>query len=156
AVLIIHETEPAAYGWQVVRNSNTGPKSYLDTPEHDMDRAALEGWVTTDTAKALFAKAGLDYDKLRIAANQRGFKPVPMTGVTLTATLHSTIDHMKTRNVVGTIIGKKHPDQYFLYTGHWDHLGVKPDVPGPDKIHNGALDNASGVAGVLELAEKFV
>src|SRR5262249_34450964 len=93
AVLIVHETEPAAYGCQVVRNSNTGPKSYLDTPTHDMERVALEGWITTDTAKALFAKAGLDYDKLRIAANQRGFKPVPMTGLTLNAVMHSSIDH---------------------------------------------------------------
>lgn len=155
AVLIIHETEPAAYGWQVVRNSNTGPKSYLDTENHDMDRVALEGWITTDVAKKLFASAGLDYDKLRIAANQRGFKAVPMKGLTLSATMHSTIDHMTTRNVVGTIKGTKHPDQYFLYTAHWDHLGVKPDVPGPDKIHNGALDNASGVAGILDIAEKF-
>ncbi|MFO1186832.1 MAG: M28 family peptidase [Alphaproteobacteria bacterium] len=155
AVLIVHETEPAAYGWQVVRNSNTGPKSFLDTPDHDMGRATLEGWITTETARKLFASAGLDYDKERIAANQRGFKAKPMTGFTLNATLHSNLKFMKTRNVIGVITGKKTPGEYFLYTGHWDHLGVKPDAPGDDKIHNGAIDNATGVGAILEIAEKF-
>lgn len=155
AVLIVHETEPAGYGWQVVRNSNTGPKSYLDTPEHDMGRATLEGWITTDTARKLFASAGLDYDRQRIDANRRGFRAIPMKGLTLSATLHSSLHFMKTRNVVGVVRGKTAPEEYFLYTAHWDHLGVKPGAPGPDKIHNGALDNASGVAGILEIAEKF-
>jgi Zn-dependent M28 family amino/carboxypeptidase len=155
AVLIVHETEPAGYAWQVVRNSNTGPKSYLDTPEHDMGRATLEGWITIDTARKLFANAGLVYDQQRIAANQRGFKAVPMKGLTLSATLHSKLRFMKTRNVIGVLPGETAPQEYFLYSAHWDHLGVKLDAPGPDKIHNGALDNASGVAGILEIAEKF-
>ncbi len=155
AVLVVHDTEPAGYGWQVVRNSNTGPKSYLDTPAHDMDRATLEGWITTETARRLFASAGLDYDAQRTAANRRGFTAIPMKGMTLTATMHSKLKPMKTRNVVGVLPGKSRPQEYFLYTAHWDHLGVKPDVPGPDKIHNGALDNASGVAGILEMAERF-
>jgi Zn-dependent M28 family amino/carboxypeptidase len=155
AVLVVHETEPAGYAWQVVRNSNTGPKSHLDKPDHDMGRATLEGWVTTDVARKLFASAGLDYDAQRIAANRRGFKPIPMKGLTLTAALHSNLKFTKTRNVIGVIPGASKPDEYFLYTAHWDHIGVKPDVPGPDKIHNGALDNASGVAGILEIAEKF-
>jgi Zn-dependent M28 family amino/carboxypeptidase len=155
AVLIVHETLPAAYGWQVVRNSNTGPKSYLDTPTHDMERVALEGWITTEVARKLFVSAGLDYDSLRIAANNRGFKAIPMKGLTLNASLHSNIKHMTTRNVIGVVPGKSSPGEYFLYTAHWDHLGVKPEVPGADKIHNGAVDNASGVAGILEMAEKF-
>ncbi|HTE51358.1 MAG TPA: M28 family peptidase [Kofleriaceae bacterium] len=154
AVLIVHETEPAGYAWQVVRNSNTGPKSHLDTPEHDMGRATLEGWITTDTARKLFASAGLDYAAQRLAANRRGFKAIPMKGLSLSATLQSKLKPMKTRNVVGVLPGTSTPEEYFLYTAHWDHLGVKPGVPGPDKIHNGALDNASGVAGILEIAEK--
>jgi len=155
AVLVVHDTEPAGYAWQVVRNSNTGPKSYLDRPDHDMGRVTLEGWITTDTARKLFARAGLDYDAQRLAANRRGFKPIAMKGLTLSAALHSSLKFMKTRNVVGVVRGTSAPGELFLYTAHWDHLGVKPDVPGPDKIHNGALDNASGVAGILELAEAF-
>jgi Zn-dependent M28 family amino/carboxypeptidase len=155
AVLIVHETEPAAYGWQVVRNSNTGPKSHLDTPTHDMERVALEGWITTEVARKLFASAGLDYDQLRIAANNRGFKAIPMKGLTLNASLHSTLKQMTTRNVIGVIPGKSSPGEYFLYTAHWDHLGIKPEAPGADKIHNGAVDNATGVSAILEIAEKF-
>ncbi|MBP6012192.1 MAG: M28 family peptidase [Alphaproteobacteria bacterium] len=155
AVIIIHETEPAAYGWNVVRNSNTGAKYYLDRPNGNKDYAAVHSWITTDTAKALFARAGLDYDKLRLAANKRGFRAVPMKGLKLNATLHSTVSKMQTRNVVGIVPGTAKPNEYVLYTAHWDHLGVKPDVPGKDKIHNGALDNASGTAAILEMAETF-
>jgi Zn-dependent M28 family amino/carboxypeptidase len=155
AVIIIHETEPAAYGWQVVRNSNTGAKSYLDKSNGNADLATVHSWITTETAKALFARAGLDYDKLRIAANKRGFRAVPMKGLKLNATLHSTIAHMKTRNVIGVVPGTAKPDEYVLYTAHWDHLGVKPEAPGNDKIHNGAVDNASGSAAILEMAETF-
>ena len=155
AVIIIHETEPAAYGWQVVRNSNTGAKSYLDKPNGNADLATVHSWITTEAAKDLFARAGLDYDKLRLAANKRGFKAIPMKGLKLNAVTHSSVAHMKTRNVIGVVAGADKPDEYVLYTAHWDHLGIKPDVPGADKIHNGALDNASGVAAILEIAEAF-
>ena len=155
AVIIIHETEPAAYGWQVVRNSNTGAKYYLDAKNGNADRAVVHSWITTDTAKALFARAGLDYDKLRLEANKRGFRAIPMKGLKLNATLHSTVAKMKTRNVIGVVPGTAKPDEYVLYTAHWDHLGVKPDAPGADKIHNGAVDNASGSAAMLEMAEAF-
>lgn len=155
AVIIIHETEPAAYGWQVVRNSNSGAKYYLDKPNGNADLAVVHSWVTTDVAKSLFARAGLNYDELRIAANKRGFKAIPMTGLKLNAHTHSAVTKMKTRNVVGVLKGAVKPSEYVLYMAHWDHLGVKESVPGPDKIHNGALDNASGVAAILEMAEKF-
>ncbi|MEQ1866138.1 MAG: M28 family metallopeptidase [Micropepsaceae bacterium] len=155
AVIIIHETEPAAYGWQVVRNSNSGAKYYLDKENGNADLATVHSWVTAEVAKDLFARAGLDYDKLRLAANKRGFKPIPMKGLKLNAVTHSTVSRMKTRNVVGVVPGADKPDEYVLYTAHWDHLGVKETVPGTDKIHNGALDNASGVAAILEIAETF-
>ncbi len=155
AVIIVHETKPAAYGWQVVRNSNTGAKSYLDNPTGNADQVIVQSWITVDVAHDLFARAGLDYEKLKLAANKRGFKAIPMKGLKLNAVTHSTVTHMKTRNVVGVVEGADKPDEYVLYTAHWDHIGVKPDVPGDDKIHNGAVDNATGVAAILEIAEKF-
>ncbi len=155
AAIIVHETKPAAYGWEVVRNSNSGNKSWLLTPDKNASRVRIEGWITLDTARDLFKRAGLDYDELKAAANKPGFKAVPMTGETLTAHTHSTITHMTTRNVVGVVWGSKRPNEYFLYTAHWDHLGVKPDVAGLDKIYNGAVDNGMGISGILEIAEKF-
>jgi Zn-dependent M28 family amino/carboxypeptidase len=138
-----------------VRNSNTGAKYHLDKENGNADLAVVHSWITTEAAKALFVRAGLDYDKLRLAANKRGFRAVPMKGLKLNATTHSTVTRMKTRNVIGVVPGTAKPGEYVLYTAHWDHLGVKPDVPGEDKIHNGAVDNASGSAAVLEMAEAF-
>ena len=155
AVIIVHETEPAAYGWQVVRNSNTGSKSYLDVANGNADRATVHAWITTEVARELFTSAGLDYDALRIAANRRGFRAVPMQGLKLNARTVSSVEKLATRNVVGVLKGRVKPDEYILYMGHWDHIGVKQDVPGNDKIHNGALDNASGISAILEMAEAF-
>src|SRR5215472_11245411 len=155
AAIIVHETKPAAYGWQVVRNSNSGNKLWLDAKDKNLSHAAIEGWITRDSAKELLKRAGLDYDKEKAAANQRGFKAVPLTGETLTVEAHSHISHLETRNVIGIIPGYKHPDDYVLYTAHWDHLGVKADVPGSDKIYNGAVDNGMGVSSILEIAEAF-
>jgi len=155
AAIIVHETAPAGYGWQVVRNSNSGSKSWLDARDKDMSMVPIQGWITLDTAKDLFKRAGLDYEQLKAAANKPGFKAVPMTGETLSADAHSTITHMTTRNVVGVVKGSKRPNEYVLYTAHWDHLGVKPDVAGPDKIYNGAVDNGMGISSILEIAEAF-
>lgn len=155
AVIIVHETVPAAYGWQVVRNSNTGAKYYLDAPNGNADRSVVHSWVTTEVAKDLFARAGLDFEEMKAKANKRGFKAVPMKGLRLTANTHSEISHMTTRNVVGVVEGRVKPNEYVLYTAHWDHLGIKPDVPGLDKIHNGAIDNGTGVSATLDIAEAF-
>ena len=155
AAIIVHETAPAAYGWQVVRNSNSGAKGWLDAANKNMDMVPVQGWITHETAIDLFQRGGLDYWKLKDAAGKPGFKAVAMTGETLSADLTSTVAHMKTRNVVGVIPGSKHPSDYILYTAHWDHLGVKPDVAGPDKIYNGAVDNGMGVSSILEIAEAF-
>ena len=153
--VIVHETVPAAYGWQVVRNSNSGNKSWLEVPDKDASMVPVEGWITLDTARDLFKRAGLDYDQLKAAANKPGFHAVPMTGDTLSADLTSTVSYIKTRNVVGMVRGCVHPDDYILYTAHWDHLGVKPDGAGPDKIYNGAVDNGMGVSSILEIGEAF-
>jgi len=152
AAIIVHETKPAAYGWQVVRNSNSGNKLWLDAKDKNQSRVSIEGWVILDEAKELFRRAGLDFDKEKAAANQRGFKAVALAGETLSVEAHSSISHLTTRNVIGVVPGYKHPGDYVLFTAHWDHLGVKPDVAGPDKIYNGAIDNAMGVSGILEIA----
>jgi Zn-dependent M28 family amino/carboxypeptidase len=155
AAIIVHETIPAAYGWQVVRNSNSGDKSWLDAKDQNASMVPVQGWITLDTARDLFKRAGMDYDQLKIIANKPGFHGISMPGETLTAHLHSSFKHIQTRNVIGVVRGSRHPNDYVLFTGHWDHLGIKPDVAGPDKIYNGAVDNGMGVSSILELGEAF-
>lgn len=153
AVLIVHETKPAAYGFQVVQNSNSGPISWLTTRDKNASQLAIRGWVDLETARTMFKAAGLDYDQQKVAANQRGFKAVEMKGESVTVDAHSTTKYVNTRNVVGFIRGAKRPSEVVLFSAHWDHLGIKPDIPGNDKIYNGAIDNGMGVASVLEIAE---
>jgi Zn-dependent M28 family amino/carboxypeptidase len=155
AAIIVHETKPAAYGWQVVRNSNSGNKLWLDTPNKNANMVPIEGWITLDEAQELFKRAGFDYLQEKAAANQHGFKSVPLNGETLSADAISNVSRLKTRNIVGVVPGTKHPNDYVLYTAHWDHLGIKPDVAGPDKIYNGAVDNGMGDSSILEIGEAF-
>jgi Zn-dependent M28 family amino/carboxypeptidase len=155
AAIIVHETRPAAYGWQVVRSSNGGPKLWLDAADKDKSMLPIEGWMTLDLAKDLFARAGLDYAALKAAADKPGFKAVAMKGESLDVGAHSTVTSLKTRNVVGILKGAKNPDDVVIFSGHWDHLGKNESIPGSDKIYNGAVDNGTGVAQTLELAEKF-
>ena len=155
AAIIVHETKPAAYGWQVVRSSNGGAKLWLDAADKNKSMVPIEGWITLDTAKDLFARAGLDYLALKAAANKPGFKAVAMKGETLNVDAHSAVTYLKTRNVVGILKGAKDPGDVLIFSGHWDHLGRNDAIPGPDKIYNGAVDNGTGVAQTLELAEKF-
>jgi Zn-dependent M28 family amino/carboxypeptidase len=155
AAIIVHETVPAAYGWSVVRNSHSGSKYWLQTKDKNASRVKIEGWVTLDTAKDLFQRAGLDYATLKAAANKRGFKAVEMPGEALSVHAVSQVRQVNTRNVIGVIPGKKNPGDVMMFSAHWDHLGLKPELPGSDKIYNGAVDNGYGVAMVLELAEAF-
>ena len=155
AAIIVHETKPAAYGWQVVGNSYGAADMWPEAADQNKSRVRIESWITLDTAKDLFRRAGLDYLTLKAAANKLGFKAVPMTDVRLNVTAHSSIAHMKSRNVVGIIPGTKNPNDVVIFSAHWDHLGRKNSLPGPDKIYNGAVDDGLGVSQVLELAEKF-
>ena len=156
AAIIVHEDRPAAYGWQVVRNSNGAAKMWLETADRNTSMVPIQGWMTLQTAKDLFARAGLNYAAQKAAGNRRGFKAVAMAGTRFSMAAHSGIRHMKTRNVIGLIPGSRRPGEVFLYSAHWDHLGRKDNIAGPDKIYNGAIDNGMGIAQVLELAEKFV
>jgi Zn-dependent M28 family amino/carboxypeptidase len=155
AVLIVHETRPAAYGWQVVRGSNSGNKLWLAAADKNKSMLPIQGWMTLDTAKTLFANAGLDYAALKSAADKPGFKAVAMKGESADIAAHSTVTMLNTRNVVGVLAGAKHPDDVVIFSGHWDHLGRNDAQVGPDKIFNGAVDNGMGVSQTLELAEKF-
>lgn len=154
AALIIHDTPGASYGWDVVRNSWSGAQYDLPADSDPAPRLPAQGWITGEAATQLFADAGLDLDKLRAAANKRGFKAVPLDA-TLSLVLDSSIEKKSSRNVVGILPGSTRPDEALIYMAHWDHLG-KHDMPdGGDGIYNGAVDNATGVAGILEIAEAF-
>ncbi len=161
AAIVIHETEPASYGWDVVSNSWTGAQSDLVRTDGGAERTMMEGWITRETAETLFASAGLDLEAMKEAAKTPGFKPVALEGVKASGELTQTIDMAESRNVIGVLPGKTAPDEYVLYTAHWDHLGKKSEektgAPGEDfyqdQIFNGAVDNATGAGGILEIAE---
>ena len=154
AVLIVHDTEPAAYGWNVVESSNTGTQYLAESKNGGADQTAANGWIQLPKAKELFASAGQDFDALREAAKKKGFKPVALTGVKATFGFDNEISKKMSRNVIGILPGAKRPDEYVLYTGHWDHLGRCTPVAGDD-ICNGAVDNASGIAGLVTLAQAY-
>ena len=154
AVLIVHDTEPAAYGWNVVESSNTGANYLAETKDGGAKETVANGWIQLPKAKELFASAGQDFDKLRAAAGKKGFKPVALTGVKANFGFDNDISKKMSRNVIGVLPGAKRADEYVLYTGHWDHLGRCTPVAGDD-ICNGAVDNASGIAGLVTLAQAF-
>jgi Zn-dependent M28 family amino/carboxypeptidase len=153
-VLIVHETGPAGYPFQVVQG-NLNEKFDLVTPDKNMGRAAIEGWVTLDTAKAILKMGGQDFDALKKQSITREFKPVPLN-LKASMAIKNTMRTLDSRNVLGKLEGSdpKLRDEYVIYTAHWDHLGIGAPVKG-DKIYNGALDNASGVSQLLELARGF-
>jgi len=155
AVLIVHETKPASYGWNVVADSWAGGQVDLVRPDSGASRAALEGWLTIEASRELFTLASLDFDAQKKAAATKGFKPVAMGELKLNAKINNEISTVKSRNVVGVVKGTTYPDEYILYMGHWDHLGEKPVEPGEDGIYNGAVDNATGTASILEIGEAF-
>lgn len=154
-VILVHETGPAGYPFTVVQG-NAAEKFDLVTPDKNMSRSDVEAWMTLDKAKALFAMAGQDFDKLKTEAATREFKPVPL-GATASVTLNNALRTVDSRNVVARLEGSDPvlKDEYVIYTAHWDHFGIGTKVNG-DSIYNGALDNASGTAGLLEEARAFV
>jgi Zn-dependent M28 family amino/carboxypeptidase len=154
AVLVVHDTEPAGYGWNVVESSNTGTQYLADSKDGGASQTVANGWIQLAKARELFASAGQDFDTLREAAKRKGFKPVPLAGVKASFAFDNEIAKKMSRNVIGVLPGAKRPDEYVLYTGHWDHLGRCTPVDGDD-ICNGAVDNASGIAGLVTLAQAF-
>ncbi|MGI9089457.1 MAG: M28 family peptidase [Chthoniobacterales bacterium] len=153
AAVIIHETEPAAYPFSVVQTSWSKENFELDAPNKNMDQVAVRSWINLETAKKLLAASGQDFDALKKAALSKDFRPV-LIGAKANFELKQTVRSLKSHNVVGKIEGSdpKLKDEWIIYSAHWDHLGKHPELEG-DQIFNGALDNASGVAAVLELAD---
>jgi Zn-dependent M28 family amino/carboxypeptidase len=154
-LLIIHETAPASYGWNTVKNSNSNAQFDIVRDNPSASHPLIEGWIQHDLAKALFAASGLDLDAEEVRARSAAFRPVPLKGDTFSADY--AVDHKNiiSHNILGKVEGTVHPDQTIFYTAHWDHLGIGvPDAKG-DGIYNGAIDNADGVASILEIGRQF-
>ena len=153
--IVIHETGPASYGWNTVKNSNTNSVFDVIRKDPRLVHAPIEAWIQRDQTVALFKAAGLDFEAQKKLAQTRDFKPSTLTGVTFSTAFAVSARHVISHNVVGVLPGSKHPNERVIYTAHWDHLGIGlPDAKG-DKIYNGAMDNASGVSGLIELGRAF-
>tara|TARA_B100000965_G_C19570056_1_gene748667 strand:+ start:104 stop:1771 length:1668 start_codon:yes stop_codon:yes gene_type:complete len=156
ALIIIHDTEPAAYPWQVVETSWSGAQIDLKREDLGANRIKVESWITYDVASELFEKSGLNLEEQKKNALKNDFKPVPMEGLKLNAQLRNQINFSSSHNVAAVKQGTVRPDEYIIFIAHWDHLGIKEGhSPINDQIYNGAVDNATGVAGILELANYF-
>ena len=153
-VLVIHETEPASYGWATVKNSNTNTMCDIVRANPAAEHPPLEGWIQRDLAQKIFAASALDLEAMKAAARKKDFKPVPLkAGLTAQGTANTEV--ITSQNVIGILPGTKRPNETIIYTAHHDHLGIgQPDANG-DRIYNGALDNASGLSHVIEQARAF-
>ncbi|WIA53950.1 M28 family peptidase [Sphingobium sp. WTD-1] len=156
AAIIIHDTEPAAYGWNVVQSSWTGSQHVADNPGGNADQSAAIGWIQKDKAAALFADAGLNLDQQMAAAKQKGFKAVPLGAIKANVSFDNDLRKHASKNVVALLPGKTRPDEYVLCSAHWDHLGHCQAAPDGDDICNGAVDNATGTAALVALAQANV
>jgi len=154
-LFVIHETKPAAYPWEVVRNGAAKPQFDLRIDDAASRRLALEGWVTHEAAAKLLALAGQDYATLKQAAAKRGFR-APALALTASVGVRNDVAFGNSYNVVGRVRGQQRPDEHFVYTAHWDHLGTLPDAAAEaDRIFNGAADNATGVSALIEIGRAF-
>jgi Zn-dependent M28 family amino/carboxypeptidase len=154
-LLVIHEAAPASYGWATVKNSNTNSMFDIVRDDPASVHPKIEGWVQRDFTVDLFKRSGLDFEALKQQAQTRAFKPVTLKGATFSADYAVDAKVINTQNVVGRIEGSKRPDETVIYSAHWDHLGVgAPDAKG-DTIYNGAVDNATGTAALIELGRAF-
>ncbi len=153
--IIVHQTERAGYPWEVVRNSWSAEQFDLQSPDKNMSRLALEGWITQQTAGNLMKMAGQDLAKLTASAATREFRPVSL-GVRAKITIQNRLRTIDSHNVVARLTGSdpKLKDSYVIYSAHWDHFGIGPEVNG-DRIYHGAVDNASGTAALLEIARAY-
>ncbi len=152
AIILIHETSSAGYPWFVIKSSWSGTMLEIERPP-DAEDCALKGWISLEKAQALFEACGLNFTEQLKNARKPGFTPVPMNA-TVSASLTNKVKKDITKNVIGYIKGSEQPEEYVIYSAHWDHLGIGAPVDG-DSIYNGALDNASGTATVLSIAEAF-
>ncbi len=151
--LVIHETGPAGYPWEVIGATPFGESFDLAAPDDNLGRATIEGWVQRATAEAIFELAGLDFETAKRQAADRGFQPVPL-GVNGSIEIRNEIRRIDSLNVVAMVEGDGAPDEVVIHVAHWDHLGRDDSLEG-DRIFNGAVDNATGTAGLIELARAY-
>ena len=153
-VLIVHETDPASYGWNTVKNSNTNTQFDIVRQDAAAQHTGFESWIQRSLAQQIFAASGLNFDQAKAQAKTKAFRPIPLKA-TLTANAQAQVATITSHNVVGYLPGKKYPDETIIYSAHWDHLGIgKPDERG-DTIYNGGLDNATGISQIIEQARAF-
>jgi Zn-dependent M28 family amino/carboxypeptidase len=152
AAIIVHETAPASYGWSVVANSWSGPQYGLLSKDKGASRVAVEGWLTLDAAKKVFADAGLDFYAEKAKANKGPYHQ--SMGIKASVTVNNSFKQSTSHNVMATLPGSEKPDEHIIYTAHWDHLGKDESKEG-DQIYNGARDNATGTAAMLAMAEAY-
>jgi Zn-dependent M28 family amino/carboxypeptidase len=153
-VMIVHETVPASYGWNTVKNSNTNTQFDIVRQDPTASHTPFETWIQRDTAVQLFRNAGLDFEAAKQAAKRRDFQPIDLKS-TVNVSANAKVSTITSHNVVGIVPGKKYPNETVLYTAHWDHLGIgKPDATG-DTIYNGAIDNGTGVSQLIEQGRAF-
>ncbi len=150
--IIVHDTYPASYGWNVVQSSWSGPQAFAERKDGGADQTQFNGWVQKPVAEAILKAAGQDLAALSAAAKQPGFKPVPL-GLTVSASFDNTVRRYASKNVIGVLPGNKRPDEYVLHSAHWDHLGRCTANAEGDDICNGAIDNATGTAALVAMAE---
>lgn len=152
AALIIHDTAPAAYGWNVVESSWTGPQFFPQSTNAGADQTKANGWVQKQVAEKIVAAAGKNLNALMHAARTQGFQAVPLP-LRASLSFDNTISRLQSKNVLGVLPGKTRPDEFVVYTAHWDHLGRCKPAPDGDDICNGAVDNATGTAALVALAD---
>ncbi|MBT1450941.1 M28 family peptidase [Glaciecola sp. XM2] len=152
AVFIVHETAPASYGWSVVANSWSGPQYSLVSPDQGASRVAVEGWISREAAIEVFAQAGLDFDEEKQKALEGPYAKA--LDINASVTVKNEFEQSHSYNVFATLPGSEKPQEHIIYTAHWDHLGKDESKDG-DQIYNGAHDNATGTAAILEIGRAF-
>ena len=156
AAIVIHEEEPAGYPWSVVENSWQGPQLDLQRDDLGSDRVILEGWIRDSTLNDVLNFTGFNYDALKEIALEKTFSAFSLRGLTLNSEIHNKVRYLQSHNIAALKKGTSQSDEYILFMAHWDHIGLMDDAQiGQDNIYNGAVDNATGVAAVLELAKRF-
>ena len=156
AAIVIHEEEPAGYPWSVVENSWQGPQLDLQRDDLGNDRVILEGWIRDSTLNDVLNYTGFNYDALKEIALEKTFSAFSLRGLTLNSEIHNKVRYLQSHNIAALKKGTSQSDEYILFMAHWDHIGLMDDAQiGQDNIYNGAVDNATGVAAVLELAKRF-
>ena len=156
AAIIVHDEEPASYPWSVVESSWSGPQLSLQRSNNDSQPIQLESWIHRDKLNELLKYSGFNLESLQEIALSKTFKPFNLRGLQLNSDIYNQVNYFTSHNIGAIKKGSKYPDEYILFTAHWDHIGINNDIKdGSDNIYNGAVDNATGVAALLELSKRF-